>query len=69
MTIAPGTFWTPMLDGMPEKVKESLINMALFPKRLGQPVEFAMLVTHIIENPMLNGEVIRLDGGLRMGAR
>jgi 3-hydroxyacyl-CoA dehydrogenase / 3-hydroxy-2-methylbutyryl-CoA dehydrogenase len=69
MTIAPGIFWTPMLGGMPEKVKESLINMALFPKRLGQPVEFAMLATHIIENPMLNGEVIRLDGGLRMGAK
>jgi NAD(P)-dependent dehydrogenase (short-subunit alcohol dehydrogenase family) len=69
MTIAPGTFWTPMLGGMPEKVKESLINMALFPKRLGQPVEFAMLAAHIIENPMLNGEVIRLDGGLRMGAK
>jgi 3-hydroxyacyl-CoA dehydrogenase/3-hydroxy-2-methylbutyryl-CoA dehydrogenase len=69
MTIAPGIFWTPMVGGMPEKVKESLINMALFPKRLGQPVEFAMLATHIIENPMLNGEVIRLDGGLRMGAK
>jgi 3-hydroxyacyl-CoA dehydrogenase / 3-hydroxy-2-methylbutyryl-CoA dehydrogenase len=69
MTIAPGIFWTPMLGGMPEKVKESLINMALFPKRLGRPVEFAMLATHIIENPMLNGEVIRLDGGLRMGAK
>jgi len=69
MTIAPGTFGTPMLGGMTEKVKESLINMALFPKRLGQPIEFAMLAAHIIENPMLNGEVIRLDGGLRMGAK
>jgi 3-hydroxyacyl-CoA dehydrogenase/3-hydroxy-2-methylbutyryl-CoA dehydrogenase len=69
VTIAPGIFGTPMLGGMPEKVKESLINTALFPKRLGQPVEFAMLAVHIIENPMLNGEVIRLDGGLRMGVR
>ncbi len=69
MTIAPGIFGTPMLGGMPEKVKESLIAMALFPKRLGQAIEFAMLAAHIIENPMLNGEVIRLDGGLRMGAR
>lgn len=69
MTIAPGIFGTPMLGGMSEKVKESLIATALFPKRLGQPVEFARLAAHIIENPMLNGEVIRLDGGLRMGAR
>jgi 3-hydroxyacyl-CoA dehydrogenase / 3-hydroxy-2-methylbutyryl-CoA dehydrogenase len=69
MTIAPGIFGTPMLGGMTEKVQESLINMALFPKRLGLPIEFAMLATHIIENPMLNGEVIRLDGGLRMGAK
>ncbi|MBA4393715.1 MAG: 3-hydroxyacyl-CoA dehydrogenase [Desulfobacca sp.] len=69
MTIAPGIFGTPMLGGMTEKVQESLINMALFPKRLGLPIEFAMLAAHIIENPMLNGEVIRLDGGLRMGAK
>lgn len=69
MTIAPGIFGTPMLGGMSEKLKESLINMALFPKRLGQPIEFALLAAQIIENPMLNGEVIRLDGGLRLGAR
>jgi 3-hydroxyacyl-CoA dehydrogenase/3-hydroxy-2-methylbutyryl-CoA dehydrogenase len=69
VTIAPGLFETPMLAGLPEKVKESLYQMTLFPKRLGKPVEFARLVSHIIENPMLNGEVIRLDGGIRMGAR
>jgi NAD(P)-dependent dehydrogenase (short-subunit alcohol dehydrogenase family) len=69
MTIAPGIFGTPMLTGMPEKVQESLAKMSLFPQRLGKPIEFAMLVAHIIENPMLNAEVIRLDGGLRMGAK
>jgi NAD(P)-dependent dehydrogenase (short-subunit alcohol dehydrogenase family) len=69
MTIAPGIFGTPMLNGMPEKVQESLAGMSLFPRRLGKPIEFAMLVAHIIGNPMLNAEVIRLDGGLRMGAK
>jgi NAD(P)-dependent dehydrogenase (short-subunit alcohol dehydrogenase family) len=69
VTIAPGLFETPMLAGLPDKVKESLYQMTLFPKRLGKPIEFAKLVAHIIENPMLNGEVIRLDGGMRMGAR
>jgi 3-hydroxyacyl-CoA dehydrogenase/3-hydroxy-2-methylbutyryl-CoA dehydrogenase len=69
VTIAPGLFETPMLAGLPDKVKESLYNMTLFPKRLGKSMEFAMLVSHIIDNPMLNGEVIRLDGGMRMGAR
>jgi NAD(P)-dependent dehydrogenase (short-subunit alcohol dehydrogenase family) len=69
VTIAPGLFETPMLAGLPDKVKESLYKMTLFPKRLGKSIEFARLVSHIIENPMLNGEVIRLDGGMRMGAR
>ena len=65
-TIAPGLFMTPMMASLPEKAKASLAEMMLFPKRLGNPVEFAMLVQQIIENPMLNGETIRLDGGLRM---
>ncbi len=69
VTIAPGLFETPMLAGLADKVKESLYAMTLFPKRLGRPIEFAKLVSHIMENPMLNGEVIRLDGGIRMGAR
>ena len=69
VTIAPGLFETPMLAGLPEKAKESLGKMTPFPKRLGKPEEFAGLVQHIIENPMLNGEVIRLDGALRMAAK
>ncbi len=69
MTIAPGIFYTPMLSGLPENVKDALNKMIPFPKRLGKPDEFAGLVQHIIENPMLNGEVIRLDGALRMAAK
>ncbi len=69
MTIAPGIFGTPMLSGLGEKVHESLIKTTLFPKRLGRSTEFARLAAHIIGNPMLNGEVIRLDGGMRMSAR
>jgi len=69
VTIAPGLFETPMLAGLPEKAKESLGKMTPFPKRLGKPSEFAGLVQHIIENSMLNGEVIRLDGALRMAAK
>jgi 3-hydroxyacyl-CoA dehydrogenase/3-hydroxy-2-methylbutyryl-CoA dehydrogenase len=69
MTIAPGIFNTPMLNGLSDKVKESLNKMIPFPKRLGEPHEFSGLVQHIIENPMLNGEVIRLDGAVRMAAR
>ncbi|HDM75979.1 MAG TPA: 3-hydroxyacyl-CoA dehydrogenase [Deltaproteobacteria bacterium] len=69
MTIAPGLFYTPMLSGLPEDVRESLSKMAPFPKRLGKPIEFAMLAQHIIENPMLNGEFIRLDGAIRMAAK
>jgi 3-hydroxyacyl-CoA dehydrogenase/3-hydroxy-2-methylbutyryl-CoA dehydrogenase len=69
LTIAPGLFETPMFAGLSDKVKRSLYEMTLFPKRLGRPVEFARLVCHIIQNPMLNGEVIRLDGGIRVNAR
>lgn len=69
VTIAPGLFETPMLGGLTEKVRESLAESIPFPKRLGRPIEFARLAQHIIENPMLNGEIIRLDGALRMAAR
>lgn len=66
LTIAPGLFETPLLGGAPENVKAALGAMVPFPQRLGQPSEYAQLVQAIIENPMLNGEVIRLDGALRM---
>lgn len=69
MTIAPGLFDTPLLHSLPEAARESLGKMVPFPQRLGQPAEFASLVRHIIENRMLNGEVIRLDGAIRMAAR
>ncbi len=69
MTIAPGTFETPMLAGLPGEVKEILEKQVPHPSRLGNPVEYASLVRHIIDNPMLNGEVIRLDGALRMPPR
>ncbi|GAB3881953.1 SDR family NAD(P)-dependent oxidoreductase [Terrabacter terrigena] len=69
MTIAPGTFETPMLAGLPGEVKEILEKQVPHPSRLGNPVEYASLVRHIVDNPMLNGEVIRLDGALRMPPR
>jgi NAD(P)-dependent dehydrogenase (short-subunit alcohol dehydrogenase family) len=69
MTIAPGIFDTPMLAGLPEPARQSLSVAVPFPCRLGRPQEFAALVQHIIENPMLNGETIRLDGALRMAPR
>ena len=69
MTIAPGIFETPMLLGLPSQVQESLGRSVPFPSRLGRPAEFALLVKAICENPMLNGEVIRLDGALRMAAK
>jgi NAD(P)-dependent dehydrogenase (short-subunit alcohol dehydrogenase family) len=69
MAIAPGLFGTPMLLGLPERVQESLAASVPFPGRLGEPAEYAALVSHIIRNPMLNGSVIRLDGALRMAAR
>ena len=69
MTIAPGIFDTPLLAGLPEKARLSLGEQVPFPSRLGQPREFGLLVQHIITNPMLNGEVIRLDGAIRMAPR
>ncbi len=69
MTIAPGIMETPMLTGMPQEVQDSLGKMVPFPQRLGRPAEFAALVRHIIENTYLNGEVIRLDGAIRMAAK
>jgi len=69
MTIAPGIFETPMLLGMPPEVQESLGKMVPFPSRLGRPAEYAQLARAIIENEMLNGEVIRLDGAIRMAPR
>jgi NAD(P)-dependent dehydrogenase (short-subunit alcohol dehydrogenase family) len=66
MTIAPGIFWTPMMEGMPPEVQESLGKQVPFPSRLGKPEEYAQLVEQICETIMLNGEVIRLDGGIRM---
>ncbi len=66
VTIAPGTFDTPMLAGLPEPQRQALASVIPHPQRLGQPSEFAALARHIVENPMLNGEVIRLDGAIRM---
>jgi NAD(P)-dependent dehydrogenase (short-subunit alcohol dehydrogenase family) len=69
MTIAPGTFDTPLLGGLPEAARVSLAQQVPFPPRLGRPDEYAALAKHIIENEMLNGETIRLDGAIRMGIR
>jgi len=69
LAIAPGIFGTPMLAAMPEQVQESLGQSVPFPKRLGKPDEYAALVQHCVENVMLNGEVIRLDGAIRMAPR
>ena len=69
MTIAPGIFDTPMLAAMPESIRESLGQQVPFPSRLGRPAEYAALVCHIFENEMLNGEVIRLDGAIRMAPK
>ena len=66
MTIAPGIMETPMLMGMPQEVQDSLGKMVPFPSRLGKPAEYAALVQHIVENGYLNGEVIRLDGAIRL---
>jgi NAD(P)-dependent dehydrogenase (short-subunit alcohol dehydrogenase family) len=68
-TIAPGLFATPMLMGLPEPARMALAQSIPFPPRLGEPPEYAALACHILENPMLNGEVIRLDGALRMQPR
>lgn len=69
LTVAPGIMETPMLLGMPAEVQDSLNKMVPFPTRMGKPAEFAALVRHIAENSYLNGEVIRLDGAIRMGAK
>jgi NAD(P)-dependent dehydrogenase (short-subunit alcohol dehydrogenase family) len=69
MTIAPGIFDTPMMAGLPEDARASLGDQVPFPSRLGKPEEYAALVKHIVENEMLNGEVIRLDGSIRMAPR
>ena len=69
MCIAPGIFETPMMAGMPQEVQDSLAANVPFPPRLGRPAEYAALVRHIVENAMLNGETIRLDGALRMAAK
>jgi len=68
LTVAPGLFKTPMLAGLPDKAQQSLIKQVPFPHRLGDPAEFADLCAHIVENQYLNGEVIRIDGSIRMGA-
>jgi NAD(P)-dependent dehydrogenase (short-subunit alcohol dehydrogenase family) len=68
-TIAPGTFETPMLAGLPEPARKALAAGIPFPQRLGRPSEYAALARHIVENEMLNGETIRLDGALRMPPR
>lgn len=69
MSIAPGIFDTPMLAGLPEAARESLGKQVPFPSRLGKPAEYALLARHIVENQMLNGEIIRLDGAIRMAPR
>jgi len=69
MTIAPGIFATPMVYGMPQNVQDALAASVPFPSRLGQPEDYAKLVRHIFENDMLNGEVIRLDGAIRMAPK
>ena len=69
VTIAPGTFDTPLLAALPEEARNELGEQIPFPSRLGDPVEFADLVAHVVGNPMLNGETIRLDGALRMAPR
>jgi NAD(P)-dependent dehydrogenase (short-subunit alcohol dehydrogenase family) len=69
MTIAPGIFLTPMLEAMPQNVQDALGAQVPHPSRLGRPAEYAQLVESIVRNPMLNGEVIRLDGAIRMAPR
>lgn len=69
MTIAPGYIHTPLFNGLPEEAVTALVATTLFPKRLGKPEEYAQLVQSIVENPMLNGETIRMDGAVRMPAR
>jgi NAD(P)-dependent dehydrogenase (short-subunit alcohol dehydrogenase family) len=68
-TIAPGIFWTPMLAGLPQEAQDSLGKQTPFPSRLGHPSEYAKMVEAMIANPMLNGEVVRLDGAIRLAAK
>ena len=69
VTIAPGIFETPMMAMLPEQAREHLLEQTIYPNRLGDPAEFAALVRHVVENRMLNGETIRLDGAIRMPPR
>ena len=69
LTIAPGIFETPMMAGMPEEIRDSLGKQVPFPSRLGKPAEYAQLARAMIENEMLNGETVRLDGAIRMAPR
>jgi NAD(P)-dependent dehydrogenase (short-subunit alcohol dehydrogenase family) len=69
MTIAPGIFWTPMLEGMPDHIQESLAESIPFPSRLGRAEEFAILAGNIIESTYLNGTTIRLDGAVRLAPK
>lgn len=69
VTIAPGLIGTPMLLNMPQEVQDSLVATTIFPKRLGRPEEFARLALHVVENAMINGETIRLDGAVRLAAK
>ena len=69
VTIAPGLFKTPLLGSLPEEAQQSLGKQVPHPARLGDPDEYGALAAHIVENPMLNGEVIRLDGAIRMAPR
>jgi NAD(P)-dependent dehydrogenase (short-subunit alcohol dehydrogenase family) len=69
VAIMPGLFQTPMFEGLPDEARTALESGVPFPSRLGRPQEYAKLVRHIVENDMLNGEAIRLDGALRMGPR
>jgi NAD(P)-dependent dehydrogenase (short-subunit alcohol dehydrogenase family) len=69
MSIAPGIFETPMVSGFSQDLQDALGKQVPFPPRLGKPAEFASLVRQIVENPMLNGEVIRLDGAIRMAPK
>jgi 3-hydroxyacyl-CoA dehydrogenase / 3-hydroxy-2-methylbutyryl-CoA dehydrogenase len=68
VTISPGLFMTPMMDNLSEKAQAKLVDTVPFPRRMGRPREFALLVNHIIQNPMINGSTIRLDGAMRMPA-
>jgi NAD(P)-dependent dehydrogenase (short-subunit alcohol dehydrogenase family) len=69
VAIAPGAFDTPMMEGTPDRVRQSLLEQIPFPHRFGNPDEFAALVEHVFRNVMINGTVLRLDGAMRMGGK